>query len=77
MALGQLREPICRTFKHDAARKGEGKRAPFRMVQLCLGQPLLHLGRDRDVSREFFDLHNERVLFRLRRGKAVRASCTL
>jgi hypothetical protein len=29
------------------------------MVQLCLGQPFLHFGRGRDVSREFFNLHQQ------------------
>ncbi len=48
-----------RLVHHDAARREKGERAPFRMVQLCLGQPLLHLGRGRDVSRKFFNLHNK------------------
>jgi len=42
----------------------KGKRAPSRMVQLCLGQPLLHLGIRHDMSREFFDLNYK--IFRLR-----------
>jgi hypothetical protein len=29
------------------------------MIQLCLGQSFLHLGRRRDVSSEFFNLHQQ------------------
>lgn len=64
MTLGQLREPIIfvglRLVQHNAAVMGRVS-APSRMVQLCLGQPFLHLGRDRDVSRKFFNLHKQGI----------------